>query len=72
MAFLVYIVDTAAVYKNESDIGDCLNELLPKHNLKREDIFITTKLGLHFYFKYKPFFWSIITKLNFFTTDTYM
>lgn len=37
--------DTAAVYLNEEDIGNALIELLPKYNLKREDIYITTKLG---------------------------
>lgn len=38
-------IDTAAVYQNESDIGTCLHELLPKFGLKREDIFITSKLA---------------------------
>ncbi|GAB1603428.1 uncharacterized protein LOC115216695 [Argonauta hians] len=38
-------IDTASVYKNESDIGSCLPELLAKYNLKRQDIFITSKLG---------------------------
>lgn len=37
--------DTAAVYRNEEEIGDALKELLPKYNLRREDIFVTTKLG---------------------------
>jgi diketogulonate reductase-like aldo/keto reductase len=37
-------IDTAAVYGNEQDIGTALKELLPKYNLKREDIFITSKL----------------------------
>lgn len=37
-------IDTAVVYRNEQDIGDALKVLLPKHNLKREDIFITSKL----------------------------
>lgn len=37
-------LDTAAVYGNERDIGVALKELLPKYNLKREDIRITTKL----------------------------
>ncbi|XP_017772858.1 PREDICTED: glyoxal reductase-like [Nicrophorus vespilloides] len=37
-------IDTAYVYHNEEDIGEALKELLPKHNLKREDIFITSKL----------------------------
>ncbi|XP_018567830.1 uncharacterized protein LOC108908297 [Anoplophora glabripennis] len=39
------MIDSAAVYGNEKDIGVALKELLPKHNLKREDIFITTKLS---------------------------
>lgn len=38
------LFDTAAMYGNEDDIGDILKELLPKHNLSRNDIFITTKL----------------------------
>ncbi|KAF5270350.1 hypothetical protein FQR65_LT05538 [Abscondita terminalis] len=36
--------DTAAMYDNECDLGNALKELLPKHNLQRKDIFITTKL----------------------------
>ncbi|XP_008205329.1 glyoxal reductase isoform X2 [Nasonia vitripennis] len=38
-------IDTAVVYRNEEDIGLALKELLPKYNLKREDIFITSKLS---------------------------
>ncbi|XP_031357026.1 uncharacterized protein LOC116180971 [Photinus pyralis] len=38
-------IDTAAVYGNEHDIGLALKDLLPIHNLKREDIFITSKLS---------------------------
>ncbi|KAK6617811.1 hypothetical protein RUM43_014039 [Polyplax serrata] len=37
--------DTAAVYGNEEDLGKAFEELLPKYNLKRSDIFITTKLS---------------------------
>lgn len=36
--------DTAAMYGNEKNIGSALKELLPKHNLNREAIFIQTKL----------------------------
>jgi len=36
--------DTAKFYKNEPEIGNAFEKLLPKHNLKREDIFITTKI----------------------------
>ncbi|BFZ02400.1 hypothetical protein BsWGS_05439 [Bradybaena similaris] len=37
--------DTASVYRNEQDIGKILKELLPKYNLQRKDIFITSKLA---------------------------
>ncbi|XP_076145191.1 glyoxal reductase-like [Alosa pseudoharengus] len=37
--------DTAAVYRNEVEIGQALRELLPKHGLLRADIFVTSKLG---------------------------
>lgn len=37
--------DTAVVYRNEEHIGNALKKLLPKYNLKREDIFITSKLS---------------------------
>ena len=48
-------LDTAAVYGNEQDIGKALEILLPKYNLKRQDIFLTTKLG-----KYKLSFYPFI------------
>ncbi|XKL69258.1 hypothetical protein PGB90_007027 [Kerria lacca] len=38
-------IDTAAVYGNETDIGSALKQLLPKYNLRREDIFIISKLA---------------------------
>ncbi|XP_076239358.1 uncharacterized protein LOC143182306 [Calliopsis andreniformis] len=38
-------IDTAVVYRNEEDIGYALTNLLPKYNLQRSDIFITTKLA---------------------------
>ncbi|XP_017327170.1 glyoxal reductase [Ictalurus punctatus] len=37
--------DTAAVYRNEADIGQALCTLLPKHGLSRAEVFITTKLS---------------------------
>ncbi|XP_060922022.1 glyoxal reductase [Limanda limanda] len=37
--------DSAAVYKNEADLGRALRELLPKYGLTRQDVFITSKLG---------------------------
>ncbi|CAI2354854.1 unnamed protein product [Caenorhabditis sp. 36 PRJEB53466] len=35
--------DTAKYYHNEKELGEAFKELLPKHNLKRKDIFITSK-----------------------------
>lgn len=37
--------DSAAVYRNEADVGKALKELLPKYGLTRQDVFITSKLG---------------------------
>ncbi|XP_037614302.1 uncharacterized oxidoreductase YtbE-like [Sebastes umbrosus] len=37
--------DSAAVYENEAALGRAVKELLPKHGLTREDVFITSKLG---------------------------
>lgn len=37
-------IDSAIVYRNEAEIGNALKTLLPKYNLKREDIFITSKI----------------------------
>ncbi|CAH3165584.1 unnamed protein product [Porites lobata] len=39
------LIDTAAVYRNEADIGRALKELLPKYGLSRQDVFITSKLS---------------------------
>lgn len=38
------MLDTAAVYQNEVEIGVALDQLLPKHQLARTDLFVTTKL----------------------------
>ncbi|XP_065156428.1 uncharacterized protein [Atheta coriaria] len=43
------LIDTAVVYGNEEDIGEALTTLLPKYNLNREDIFITSKLPPNLY-----------------------
>ncbi|XP_069036408.1 aldo-keto reductase Mkms_1985 [Lepisosteus oculatus] len=37
--------DTAAVYGNEEELGRALAELLPRHGLRRADVFVTSKLG---------------------------
>jgi diketogulonate reductase-like aldo/keto reductase len=39
------LFDTAARYNNEKALGDALRDLLPKHNLSRDNIWITSKLG---------------------------
>ncbi|XP_068611932.1 glyoxal reductase-like [Brachionichthys hirsutus] len=37
--------DSADAYENEAQLGRSLRELLPKHGLTREDVFITSKLS---------------------------
>ena len=37
-------IDTASFYKNEDVIGDALQEVFASGKIKREEIFITTKL----------------------------
>ncbi|VDQ11869.1 unnamed protein product, partial [Trichobilharzia regenti] len=37
-------LDCAYVYNNEAEIGEALEESMKKLNLKREDIFITSKV----------------------------
>ena len=37
-------IDTAAVYQNESEIGEAIEELISEGKIKREDLFITSKL----------------------------
>ncbi|KIH49782.1 glyoxal reductase domain protein, partial [Ancylostoma duodenale] len=37
--------DTAQVYGNEAALGRVFKELLPKYDLEREDIFITSKVS---------------------------
>ena len=37
-------IDTASVYENEKEIGNALNDILTEGNVKREDLYITTKV----------------------------
>ncbi|CAG9856885.1 unnamed protein product [Phyllotreta striolata] len=46
-------IDTAAVYKNEHIIGSVLKEWISSGKVKREDLFITTKLQPSFLFEDK-------------------
>jgi len=39
-------IDTAYIYQNESIIGDVLQEWIQGRRIKREDIFITTKVQM--------------------------
>ncbi|ETN80362.1 oxidoreductase, aldo/keto reductase family protein [Necator americanus] len=38
------LIDTAALYQNEGAIGEVIHELIQAGKIKREDLFITTKL----------------------------
>ena len=37
-------IDCAAIYENEGEVGSALEEVFAKWDIKREDLFITTKL----------------------------
>lgn len=38
-------IDCAYLYQNENEIGEALKEIFEKGTVKREDLFITTKVG---------------------------
>jgi diketogulonate reductase-like aldo/keto reductase len=40
-------IDTAQLYGNEHIIGEFLDEAIKSGKLKREDIFITSKVGMY-------------------------
>ena len=64
--FLILASDSAVVYRNEHFIGEALKTLLPKHNLQRKDVFITTKLS-EFFFRFSflsVFRFQKVTKLQ--------
>ena len=37
--------DTAHLYQNEDSLGNALEKLMPRHGVKREELFITTKVS---------------------------
>lgn len=42
------LIDTAEAYHNEKEIGDALQEYFKSGKLKREDVFITTKVKMRY------------------------
>ena len=38
------MIDTASLYKNEAEIGATLHELYARNKIKRQELFITTKI----------------------------
>ncbi|CAJ0956452.1 unnamed protein product, partial [Mesorhabditis belari] len=58
--------DTAQAYNNEEITGRAFNALLPKHGLKREDIFLSSKVhNIHQGPKAEPSIIESLEKLNF-------
>jgi len=58
--------DCAYIYQNEREIGKVLREKIAKGIVKREDLFITTKVRLHC-FRWNP---NILTKSIVFSCGT--
>ncbi len=40
----ILLLDTAAIYGNEKEIGQAINAAIKSGVVKREDLFVTTKL----------------------------
>ena len=40
----VRLIDTASAYGNETEIGEAIREAMQEYNIKREEIFVTTKI----------------------------
>ncbi|XP_046463470.1 uncharacterized oxidoreductase YtbE-like isoform X2 [Daphnia pulex] len=62
------LIDSAVIYHNEEDIGSALEELLPKCNLLRTDLFLTSKLSPRNQ-GYQPCIESVKKSLGFLKTD---
>jgi aryl-alcohol dehydrogenase-like predicted oxidoreductase len=64
-------IDCAEGYGNEAEVGQALTEVLKELGMKREDIFVTSKLSYGMYFccnKYilQPYMHNILTFENYF------
>ena len=43
--FIIYrLIDTATIYENEADIGNALEKYFKTGKVKREDVFVVTKV----------------------------
>lgn len=58
------MIDTASVYKNEIEIQEGLQGLFDEKKIKREDIFITSKIGPKQLGDCKKVYEDISTKLK--------
>ena len=48
------LIDTAFKYRNERAIGKAMKEALEEKKLKREDLFIVSKVSIHHYSRMGP------------------
>lgn len=49
-------IDTAQTYENEKNIGQVIQKKIDKGVVKREDLFISTKVGTLYFTAYYQFF----------------
>uniref|UniRef100_A0A915J586 NADP-dependent oxidoreductase domain-containing protein n=1 Tax=Romanomermis culicivorax TaxID=13658 RepID=A0A915J586_ROMCU len=67
------LIDTGYIYQNEDHIGSILKNLLPKHNIKRSDVFITSKMPMsHHGGKVREAFSTSLSKLQSDHIDLYL
>jgi alcohol dehydrogenase (NADP+) len=65
-------IDTAAVYGNESEVGEALNELFTSGEKRREEIFITTKCFISRYRKVREALIYSLQRLQVTYVDQYL
>lgn len=56
-------IDTAFLYGNEVEVGNAVRAKISEGKIKREDIFVTTKVRIRFFNLLKASRWSCVLKL---------
>jgi aldehyde reductase len=57
-------IDGAMIYQNEKEIGAAINAKIAEGVIKREDIFVTSKVGIDLYLSSKSSLYSLRRRLG--------